>query len=159
MRAWFAGLQRREQRVLILGAVVVSITLVYMLVWDPLTRGYDLARADVERKSLLLSEARRTLVRAPAQPSAGNRPASTQSLTLLVANTVNTAGLSQAYRSSSPTGSDELRVAFENASFDILVDWLGQLQSAHGVIVTSGSFSDRNESGRVDASIVLQRLR
>ena len=158
MKAWFAGLARREQRMLILGAVVVSVTLCYMLVWDPLTRGYDLARADVERKSQLLAEARRSLVPAPAQTGQTGRRASAQSLTLLIANTVSTAGLSQAYKSSSPTGQDELRVALENASFDALIEWLGQLQSAHGVIVTSGSFSDRNETGRVDASIVVQRL-
>ncbi len=158
MKQWFETLQQREQRIILLGAVVVIITLLYMFVWEPLTNGYETAKADVERKTLLLSDARRNLTPTPTGGGSVQGRTSTQSLTLLVANTVNTAGLGQAYKSSSPTGNDELRVALENASFDVLVTWLGQLQSAHSVIVTSGSFSNRNESGRVDASIVLQRL-
>ena len=69
------------------------------------------------------------------------------------------AGLGNAYRSSSPFGADGLRVSLENASFDQTVSWLGRLQAECGIEVDSGSFTNRPEPGRVDASIALERGR
>lgn len=161
MRAWFESLQAREQRLLVVGGAVVLLTLLWLFVWDPVAVGSARAVADVERKQQLLERARRTLTAAtPAAsaPGAAGGPC-TQSLTLLVANTVRDAGLGNAYRSSSPFGTDGLRVSLENASFDLTVSWLGRLQAECGIEVDSGSFTNRTEPGRVDASIALARGR
>jgi type II secretory pathway component PulM len=106
----------------------------------------------------LLADADRVIARrgvsVTSQPSG---PASQNSLTLIVANTANNSGLGTAYKSSSPTSTDGIRVNFENASFDDLVRWLGILASAHNLRVTQARMTDRSDSGRVDASFVLQR--
>ena len=159
MRDWFANLQVREQRLLIGGAVVLAITAFWLFAWDPVMTGTARAIDDNERKTQLLERARRTLTVAGTGATEGARvpPSCTQSLTLLVANTVRDAGLSNAYRSSSPFGNDGLRVSLENASFDQTVQWLGRLRGECGIIVDSGSFTKRTEPGRVDASIALER--
>lgn len=160
MRAWFESLQVREQRLLIGGGVVLVLTLFWLFVWDPIAVGSARAVEDVERKQRLLERARRTLTAAaPAAVTPGATGACAQSLTLLVANTVRDAGLGNAYRSSSPFGTDGLRVSLENASFDLTVTWLGRLQTECGIEVDSGSFTNRTEPGRVDASIALERGR
>lgn len=154
---WFESLQEREKRVLLGGSIIAVIVLLYSFVIDPVYAGHRVAADDVQRKSQLLTEAQRRLpVGGDAGPS-GEPVSPTQSLTLLVANTVDAAGLSQAYKSSSPTTDNGLRVSLENASFDVLVAWLAQLESAHQVTVIAGSFTRRPEQGRVDVSIVLRR--
>lgn len=160
MRAWFESLQAREQRLLLAGGAIVVLTLFWLFVWDPIAVGSARAIDDVERKQQLLERARRTLSTATPAAVAPDAPgACTQSLTLLVANTVRDAGLGNAYRSSSPFGTDGLRVQLENASFDQAVAWLGRLQAECGIEVESGSFTNRSDPGRVDASIALERGR
>lgn len=160
MKDWFASLQVRERRLLIGGAAVLAIAAFWLFAWDPVMTGSARAAVDVERKQQLLERARRTLAVADNGAAAVPvSPACTQSLTLLVANTVRDAGLSNAYRSSSPFGDDGLRVSLENASFDQTVRWLGRLRGECGITVDSGSFTKRTEPGRVDASIALERSR
>lgn len=161
MRAWFESLQAREQRLLVGGAAILALAMFWLFVWDPIAQGSASAVEDVERKEQLLERARRTLsTAAPTAAAPGaTSDACAQSLTLLVANTVRDAGLGNAYRSSSPFGNDGLRVSLENASFDLTVTWLGRLQAECGIVVDSGSFTNRAEPGRVDASIALERGR
>lgn len=160
MRAWFESLEPRERQLLVGGAIVLAIAAVWLFILDPIAMGRAQASDDVSRKQLLIERARSTLTAAaPASASgatAGNRNCS-QSMTLLVATTVNEAGLRNAYRNSSPFGNDGLRVSLENASFDQTIEWLGRLQSECGIEVDSGSFTNRTDPGRVDASIALER--
>ncbi|MEM1438790.1 MAG: type II secretion system protein GspM [Pseudomonadota bacterium] len=160
MRAWFESLEPRERQLLVGGSIVLVIAAIWLFILDPIAVGRAAASDDVARKQLLIERARSTLTAAApgsaAGTTAGNR-ACTQSMTLLVATTVREAGLGNAYRSSSPFGNDGLRVSLENASFDQTIEWLGRLQSECGIEVDSGSFTNRTDPGRVDASIALER--
>ncbi|MEO0576928.1 MAG: type II secretion system protein GspM [Pseudomonadota bacterium] len=158
MKQWFEGLLPREQRMVAGGSVVVVLTLLYMLIWEPLTTGKAELREDIAYKTTLLEQGRRALATQPTFSDdlrVDSTP--TQSLTLLVENTVSANNLLNAYRNSSPSANDGIRVSLENASFDAMISWLGQLGNANNVVVTAGSISDRRETGRVDASIVLER--
>jgi type II secretory pathway component PulM len=50
-------------------------------------------------------------------------------------------------------------VEFENASFDDLILWLGDLATSHGLQLQSGSFSSTavDSAGRVNATVTLER--
>ncbi|MEL6870187.1 MAG: type II secretion system protein GspM [Pseudomonadota bacterium] len=159
MKQWYASLLPREQRIIAIGAVIVVLTLAYMFVWEPLVDGHRMASEDVERKTLLLEQGRRAAAQTPIFEGLddGVVRTPTQSLTLLVATSVNANGLGNAYRSSSPSPNG-IRVSLENASFDAMITWLAQLDNDNRVVVTAGNISDRPQSGRVDASIVLERL-
>ncbi|MEM9172320.1 MAG: type II secretion system protein GspM [Pseudomonadota bacterium] len=158
MKAWFDDLQPRERWVLMIGAVVLTLTLVYAFLLQPFNENYARAVNDIENKQQLLADSRRLLKpgnTASVQTPAGMTP--TQSLTLVIANTVNANGLGRAYRSSTPTNDDGIRVSLQDAAFDDVVTWLGQLDRDDGIAVVSGNFSARADVGRVDASLVLQR--
>ena len=156
MTEWFQSLAPRERWLVSAGAVICVLLGFLTFVWDPLVERHTRASSAIERKLELLSNAARI-----APNSAGSSdPAAdrgSQSLTLIVANTANANGLGTAYRSSSPTGNEGIRVNLENASFDALVAWLGQLASVHGLAVTQARITDRSEAGRVDVSLVLAR--
>ncbi len=151
----------REQRLLVGGGALLVLTLVWLFILDPIAVGSARAVEDVTRKEQLLERARRTLTAAAPTAAApgATSGACSQSWTLLVANTVRDAGLGNAYRSSVGFGTDGQRVSLENASFDLTVSWLGRLQAECGIEVDSGSFTNRPEPGRVDASIALKRGR
>ena len=52
-----------------------------------------------------------------------------------------------------------IRVEFEDVPFDQLVVWLGDVYSGYGMAVQNGSMSlsSRNEPGRIDATLTLER--
>jgi general secretion pathway protein M len=157
MIEWFRSLQRREQYILVAGVAFVAFAIAYALVWEPLADGASNYRSDIERQRSLLAEYARVQATRPADVQVRRPVASSQSLTLVVANTLGAKGLSNAYKSSADAGNDSLRVALEDASFDTVIEWLAELESKHGIEVQSGSFSERRESGRIDSSLVLSR--
>lgn len=162
MKAWFESLQPRERQLLTGGAVVVALSFVWLFVLDPIATGQARASDDIARKQQLIDRARRTLTVSGAPATGSSSPSSgncAQEMNLLVLTSLRDAGLGNTYRNSSPFGNGGLRVSIENASFDQTVAWLGRLQADCGIEVDSGSFTNRNEPGRVDASIALERSR
>ncbi|MEL7311976.1 MAG: type II secretion system protein GspM [Pseudomonadota bacterium] len=157
MNEWFQSLQKREQVVLASAAVILVVLGIYLYVIEPVMISHDAKIREVDNKIELIGDADRYLASRGGSSTTGTTGGSQDSLTLIVANTANANGLRTAYRSSSPTGNDAIRVNFENAGFDDLVRWLGILSNAHGLNVSQARMTDRSETGRVDASFVLQR--
>lgn len=157
MKAWFESLQQREQLLVSVAAIVIVICGFYVFVYEPIIDGHAEADRRVASKLRMIADADRVLAERGGQSVTTVASGAPDSLTLVIANTANTNGLGSAYRSSSPTANDGIRVNFENAAFDDLVRWLGVLANAHGLTVDSARITDRRESGRVDASFTLQR--
>ena len=155
MRDWFDSLEQREKLTLSFGAVAVLLIIFWAFVWSPLRNGaaeLDVAVAD---KSQLLA----TLQRAQAiGGSVANGAASGagQELILIVDQTHRTHGLTGTLARNQPDGPDGIRVTFQSAPFDSLMDWLVALQR-DGVAVESATFDGSRQSGLVTATLVLRR--
>jgi general secretion pathway protein M len=161
MRAWLESLEARER--LFLGAATFFIVFAaaWFGLWQPLDEGHRAAeeRVDTWRQSLAQLRPMRGQVQAAA---AGRTPAAgqNQSLVVIVDNSVRSRGLTNALQRSQPTpAGNGIRVEFENAAFDDLVLWLGDLHRQYGLQVESGSFSvaSNDNPGRVNSSVTLQR--
>jgi general secretion pathway protein M len=159
MRDWFESLEARERLFVVAGAVVVSIALLWGLLWVPLDKGHRDAQQRVTtwERSLAELRPRATLPR----PQNGSRAAAgaggAQSPVVVVDSTLRSHGLGQPKRSQpTPNG---MRVEFENVAFDKLVVWLGDLSSQYGMEVQAGSLSPATPAspGRVDATLTLER--
>lgn len=160
MRAWFENLAPREQILVSLAGVLTVIVVVYLAIWLPLDRGSARLESRVEDQRNLIAELRQLQGRVSAPASAGSSTAgasSGQSLVVIVDSTVRQKGLGTALKRSQPTDGNAIRVVFENAPFDTLIEWLGQLSSQHGIEIESASFSNRAERGRVDSTLTLER--
>jgi general secretion pathway protein M len=158
MRDWFESLEARERLFVVMGAAVVSIALLWGLVWVPLDKGHSDLKQRVATWERSLAELR-PLASMP-KPQSGTRAASAgsaQSPVVVVDTTLRSHGLGQPKRSQpTPNG---IRVEFENVAFDKLVVWLGDLSSQYGMEVQAGSVSTgtSDEPGRVNASLTLER--
>ncbi|MEM6819653.1 MAG: type II secretion system protein GspM [Pseudomonadota bacterium] len=157
MREWFESLQRREQVLVSTAALVAVVTAVYVFVLEPVMINHERSEIAVERKERLIASADRVIASRGGAPVTSAGGGAEGSLNLIIASTVNASALNTAFRSSTPTANDSIRVNFENAAFDDIVRWLGILANAHGLRVTQARMTDRSETGRVDASLVLQR--
>ena len=159
MRDWFESLEARERLFVVAGAVVVSIALLWGLLWVPLDKGHRDARERVTTWERSLAELR-PLASLPG-PQNGSRTSGAaggaQSPVVIVDSTLRSHGLGQPKRSQpTPNG---IRVEFENVAFDKLVVWLGDLSNQYGMEVQAGSLSPATPAapGRVNASLTLER--
>jgi general secretion pathway protein M len=156
MKDWWQGLAAREQRTLALGALLALLLLGYALLWLPLERSRAewrtrAAAADVSL-SWMRDAAQRLRAAGPAQAAAQRDG---RSLLAVVDAGVREAGLGGALLRVEPVSAGQVRVYFQQASFDALMDWLYQLDTSHGIRVTELSVQRSAGVGLVDARLAL----
>ena len=161
MRDWFESLEARERLIVGLGAAVVAISLLYAFLWVPLEKNHSEIAGSVDGWQRSLAELRplKGVARSAAQ-STGRTAANLQQAPIIVVDqTLRGRGLEQYRRRSQPTGSNGIRIEFENVAFDDLVLWLGDLSAQYAMHVQSGSVSRGSQTGagRVNATLTLER--
>lgn len=162
LQTWWAGLQHRERWILLGGAGVLGLVLLYVLLWEPLLGRLRVLRTEVQNLREEVSWMRGAAAQVRAlegnQSSLGTVSRQGQSLLTLVDQSARSAGLGEALQRVEPQQDDSLRVQFEAVSFDQLVLWLGELGSRYQVAIVNVVI-DRETNGRVNARLVLQDQR
>ena len=150
----FDSLDQREQRMVIAGAGVVTLLLVFGVIL-PLDRSVAHAQARLASKQLDLAWMRGV---APELVAAGPAPAqitSERSMLVVVDRAAREAGLGTSLTSSEPSGAGGLSVRLEKAPFDAVVAWLARLSEQEGMRVDSATMDNAGAPGVVNAGIVL----
>lgn len=161
MKDWFDSLNQRERQFVLGGAVIVAISLIYGLAWAPFDKQYKELEANTVRLERAIVDLRSIRAILKSGNSSGSPFVSQnqQSPIIIVDQTLRSRGLDRYRKRSQPSGSNGIRVEFENVAFDDLVIWLGDLVERHAMHVQNGSFSVGAQAapGRVNASLTLER--
>lgn len=157
LKAWYANLQQREQRVVLIGAVALGLLLLVGAVLLPLESAVATAakRADTRRDDLAWM--RENAGEIQAAGPALLAPTS-EAPVVLVDRVGRELGLGSAMRGSqpSPTG---VRVELEGAPFDVLVTWVAALDQRYGLAVESITVDRAEKPGLVNANITFAAAR
>lgn len=158
-RERFLALQPRERWMLSIGATVLALTLVYLLVWEPLADAHRERVEALESSRLLairLEQAAAQVQRAGGR-SGANSAGRGLSLMAAVDQASKQGTLGKSPTRIQPEGDREVRVWFEDVSFDSLVRWLAELQSRYGVGVQTLDIEPQSTPGKVNARMSLVR--
>lgn len=161
MRSWFDALEEREKILVLTAAAFVLFAVFWFGVWSPLDSGQKSTAARVDTWKLSLAELRP--LKGQIQASGTGQPMQAgqgQSLIVIVDNTLRQRGLYNSLQRSQPTpAGNGIRVEFENAAFDDMMLWLGDVNRQYGLRVLSGSFSVAagENPGRVNSTVTLER--
>ena len=123
---WY-GLQPREQHILRLSAVILGLALFYLLIIDPLYSGRDNAeqrlRSTQEAFSVMQQQAfdLKASLSNPRIPGSG-------SLLTQVESSAQKEGLRSALKRLQPSGSNQIQVSLEGASYEQIMQWLSNLR-------------------------------
>ena len=148
----FASLSARERAIVIGGAVVTAVLLLFLII-VPLDRSVAGAQERLTKKRADLAWMQSV---APELASAAVPPAATgESLLLIVDRSARESGLAGSLAGSDPGGPGRLAVRLEKAPFDLLVAWLARLAQQNGVSVDSANIEAAGAAGLVNAAIVL----
>jgi general secretion pathway protein M len=155
LRAWYAGLQEREQRVVAIGGVLLAVLVLVLGILMPLQSAVSNAaqRNETKRENLAWMQ-----LNAPEIRAAGNQlPEDTgEAPVVLVDRIGREAGLSSALRGTQPNGTG-VRVQLEAAPFDTLITWLATLDERYGLAIESITLDRAARPGVVNASITFTR--
>lgn len=158
-RERFLALQSRERWIVSVGGIVVALTLLYLLVWEPIV---DAHRQRVQAlESARLLAIRLEQAAAQVQRAGGQRGAASAGRGLSLMAAVDQASkqgtLGKSPTRIQPEGDREVRVWFEDVSFDALVRWLAELQTRYGVGVQTLDVEPQSTPGKVNARMSLVR--
>lgn len=158
LRAFWAGLSPRDQRVLMLGGLVLGAILIWLMIWEPLREARDAARSRVAAAATDLATMRAAVPQLRAlEGSAASAVRDGRSLLALVDATARTSGVGEALLRVEPVAGGQVRVYFESAGFDVLVAWLEELEAQQGVRTGDVGIQRAAGVGRVDARMSLER--
>ena len=148
---WYAGLQEREQRALLIGGVAVAILILLFGLLLPLqgavsslNRHNAIKREDLAWMQLNQAEIGKSVL----PPDTGEAPV------VLVDRTAREAGLTDALRGTAPSGNG-VRVQMDAAPFDAMVKWFADLDENYGLAIESITLDRTARPGLVNASITL----
>jgi general secretion pathway protein M len=157
LRAWYAGLERREQRVVTVGGITVAALILVFGILLPLQGSVSSLRRHnaVKREDLAWMRVHAPEIRAHGGevPSDGG-----EAPVVVVSRTAREAGLTDALRNTAPNGTG-VHVQLDAASFDGLLPWLATLDEHHGLAIESITVDRTAHPGLVNASITFAQSR
>jgi general secretion pathway protein M len=158
LKAWYATLQPREQRVVAIGAVLLGIIILAGGILLPLQSAVTRAAAGTEtrRDDLAWMRANAAEIRARGAEVAADTG---EAPVVLVDRAGREAGLGAALRGTQPNTTGGVRVQLEGAPFDTLITWLDTLDRRYGLAIESITVDRTPSPGLVNASISFSQPR
>ncbi|MCG7873493.1 MAG: type II secretion system protein M [Candidatus Thiodiazotropha lotti] len=159
MKQWWLSKTPQEHLAMIIGGTAVLLLLIYLIVWRPFQQS-------LEQKALLVKSQESTLqwmkdnadlVRNMRNNQPGKGAASNEALLTLVDRTAKRVQLRQQIKRIKPQGDDAVQLWVEQASFDALIRWLGQMTQEHALNIESLNIDREDAPGLINARVVLQR--
>lgn len=145
MKTWWQQLNIREQRLVLAMSVVISVFVLYGLIWQPLNEKIASTQVKVERQQALLAWVEENTQRyQQAKRNGANN--SGASLSSIVNRTSRSNNIT--ITRMQPQG-DDLQVWIDEISFNQLLSWLEQLASRENLQVKNIDLSLADQQGVV----------
>ena len=157
---WYHGLQQRERQLVLAAAAMVIVTLLYLVIWEPIINGVSDQKQKYQTQVDILDwmQDAASEVRSLRAAGASKRNInSNQPVSLLVEQSATAAGLKPYLTKLESTSDKGARVTIDAASFDQILLWLNTLQSRYGITVSSANLDRDDKPGAVNARMTLGR--
>ncbi len=156
---WFRSLAPRERLLVSIGSVVVAITILYLGIWEPLSKAHSKREIDLAAAQALAQ--RLEVIAATvqkAQVNAGDPVVSTGASLLSTVDQVSKTGtLGKPLTRIQPEGDHEVKVWIDEVSFEALVRWISELEGRYGISIQTADLDRGTLPGQVNVRLSLVR--
>lgn len=159
MKQWFLGLSQRERLMVSAATTVVGVFLLYLLIWQPISNHFQQLAQDVSNDNetlLWMKQAASELRQLRGNDPLANRPQGRQFVLGMIERTAKSGKLGGVMKRVQPEGQNGVRVWFEDAAFDDVLQWLAILDSAHGLLVKEITIEKQQNPGLVNVRVLLE---
>ncbi len=162
MKAWFLALSERERYLLVIGGIVLLAVVLWFYAWTPLLKYKQRLQEDVQAAAedlTSLQQAQAQIASLQAAAASQQPVDTTTGVQLLIAPVLQKYQLDQAgvLVRSEAKGKDGVNVKLENAQFDQLVNFLGELETQYAIYVTSMALVPADAPGLAGVQLTLER--
>jgi general secretion pathway protein M len=144
-KSTFLQLSEREQRLVIISAVLVLVAIFYWGIWSPLNTSLEQNKTAVENQTKLLAWVQKNANKAVQLRSSGTKASFSGSLPQAVNQSANRMKI--AISRMQPQG-EELQVWIDQAAFNDVLEWLQSLEKI-GVTILDIDIAESNLPGQV----------
>lgn len=151
---WYAAREPNEQRIVLALAILVAVSLLWLLLWKPIsdwraTEGNRYQNAQTLMDWMEANEARAREVAAGAATANSER-----ALLPVITRTAEVQGIR--INRLQPESNNSVSISIQGQPFNELIRWLHQLEENNGVLVQRISIDAEGRPGLVNAQIRLQ---
>lgn len=159
MKAWWQNLAGNERRLVLMGAILIGLTMLWLFLWKPLAAHHQLLQQDLTDAQA--AHAQMQQQRAEILKLRGASPNSPAAVTGSL-HTAVIAALKQFQLDGAGTTSEEkdkktVNLKLEAKPFDTLAQFLALMETQHAANTTSMTLKPAAKPGTVDAQITLER--
>jgi general secretion pathway protein M len=159
MTTWFQSLATRERQFVVAGAAVVTLVLVYALVYAPLQDSLSASKISLENKLTEFKQLRDISLKYKRIGPSKSRSTTQdgRSLLAVIDQSSSSAGIKSAIKRLTPEGASKVRVRVEEVAFDKLVEWLASNSSKNLIHAELFLVRQTETKGMVNATLLLAR--
>ena len=154
LSAWFADLSQSEQRLLAVGSVLVSVAVLWVLVYQPVVRHIDKQVTIKNRLQSQLIQMQKMTGSVPNNSLTAVLPMPTGvTFSSWIDQQLRVVKLQEMVNRTEPIDQNSMSVWIQGAPFDQVIDWLQTMSTQYAVQV------DQIDVNVVDASLGLTNIR
>jgi general secretion pathway protein M len=150
------GLSARERTILVGGAALAVILLIYALLWAPLQRELARLRVQVPKEQAQLQWMQAQAGRLKILRSAAPTKLQKDGILSFVEQSAQAYSIRQFIKRVDPDGANSVRLAIDGVPFNSLIEWLANLQKQGGVRIENASLEPQPTAGTVNARLLLR---
>ena len=152
----WGGLAERERLLAQTGIVLVGLTLIYLLIWEPIDKELTRLRSAVPEKQLAL--ARMQALATQIQPLRGRvaQPPAAGAILGVVDQSASARGLRGQITRLEADGQNGVQFTVEAMAFNSLAAWLAELQEANALLIEQASLDAHTKPGQVSGKVRLR---
>ncbi|MEQ8693322.1 MAG: type II secretion system protein M [Pseudomonadales bacterium] len=148
---WFYGREKNEQYIIAGLAALITVSLLWVLAWQPISDWRDLSANRHQNAQQLYDWMR---ANESAARKSATQPASSRSLTPIVTRAASAHDI--AVSRLQPESNGVISVVLQQQPFNKIVAWIAQMEENNGVNVERASMDSVENPGYVNAQIRLQ---
>ncbi len=159
LQARYEALQARERRFVAVAGMAVAATLVYLLLWHPLAAARGSAETSLAAEHNLAQriETIGAATRGAQSGAVGALVSPDASLLSAVDLATKNGMIAKPPSRMTPDGDNQVRVTFDDVSFDAVLRWMNELQTRYGVRIDSVDIERQPTPGNVNVRLSLVR--
>jgi len=160
IKNWHLSLTARDRMMLHFMVAIVSLTLFYLMLWEPIHKGLADEQLKYESQQNTLSWMQQAAAQVRTLKSSGNGhqiKQANQPITLVLEQSINNAGLKKFIKKIESSGSSGARVKLDQAPFNQILVWLNTINTHNGISVSSATIERGEKPGMVNAKLSFTR--
>lgn len=157
----FSGLSQRDQKLVLVIAAILVVTLFYVVVWEPLHLNLEKQRNNQITQTEIHNWMQNAAVEVRALKASGNRPGKilkkNSPVSIVAEQSAKISGLKEHISKIESSGKNSAQIKVNNASFNQMLLWINTLKTRYGINVSSAKIERTDKEGKINARLVLNR--